>query len=221
MTKTAQRVGYQKTAMRILTVRQPWAWAIVHGQKDVENRVRNIAGDYRGPVAIHAAKAVDLDAPKTLWGDYHDSGLEVLGAIIGVVDLVGVHAGWIEGVPCSPWGIRYVEGAGQHHIELANPRPLVGPIPYKGALGLRPLDAETIARIEGASAEKPDVWVYDDAARARVKAALDEIDALQASYPRCVVCGQRCSRLDKFAACSKVSEPHRLHRQEMTAGGRA
>ena len=43
--------------MRILTVRQPWAWAIIHGGKDVENRVRNIAGDYHGPIAIHAAKA--------------------------------------------------------------------------------------------------------------------------------------------------------------------
>lgn len=42
--------------MRVLTVRQPWAWAIIHGGKDVENRTRNIAGDYRGPVAIHAGK---------------------------------------------------------------------------------------------------------------------------------------------------------------------
>jgi len=41
--------------MRVLTVKQPWAWAIVHGGKDVENRVRNLAGDYRGPVAIHVA----------------------------------------------------------------------------------------------------------------------------------------------------------------------
>jgi hypothetical protein len=39
--------------VRILTVRQPWAWAIIHGGKTVENRVRNIAGDYRGPVLIH------------------------------------------------------------------------------------------------------------------------------------------------------------------------
>jgi hypothetical protein len=30
--------------MRALTVRQPWAWAIVHGGKDIENRTRNIAG---------------------------------------------------------------------------------------------------------------------------------------------------------------------------------
>lgn len=40
--------------MRALTVQQPWAWAIVYGGKDVENRTRNIAGAYRGPLAIHA-----------------------------------------------------------------------------------------------------------------------------------------------------------------------
>lgn len=55
--------------MRILTVRQPWAWAIIHGQKDVENRVRNIAGDYRGPVAIHTA--LD-DAPEDIARAYGD-----------------------------------------------------------------------------------------------------------------------------------------------------
>lgn len=76
--------------LRILTVRQPYAWAIIHGGKDIENRSRNIAGDYRGPVAIHAAlKGASFDAkhPK-LWpfDERHTTGV-----IIGVVDLVGVH----------------------------------------------------------------------------------------------------------------------------------
>lgn len=53
--------------MRILTVRQPWVWAIIHGGKDVENRVRNIAGSYRGPVAIHVALADAEHAPESLW----------------------------------------------------------------------------------------------------------------------------------------------------------
>lgn len=39
--------------MRAITVQQPWAWAIFNG-KGVENRTRNIAGKYRGPLAIHA-----------------------------------------------------------------------------------------------------------------------------------------------------------------------
>jgi hypothetical protein len=48
--------------VRILTVRQPWAWAIVHGGKDVENRVRNLAGKYRGPLAIHVGLSDDESA---------------------------------------------------------------------------------------------------------------------------------------------------------------
>lgn len=149
--------------MRILTVRQPWAWAIVHGQKDVENRVRNIAGGYRGPVAIHAARAVDRESfIPHLWGQFHDSGQEVFGAIIGVVDLVDVHQGHnterdpMRAVrscfiqpgkpygPCSPWA-----QPDAHHLVLANPSPLRDPIPFKGALGLRRLDDDMVARIEG------------------------------------------------------------------------
>lgn len=96
--------------MRILTVRQPWAWAIIYGGKDVENRVRNIAGGYRGPVAIHVATANAAFAPSEItspterklgdvmaahsdsvaegeiWPWYRDRG-----SIIGVVNLVDVH----------------------------------------------------------------------------------------------------------------------------------
>lgn len=42
--------------MKALTVQQPWAWAIVHGGKDIENRTQ--AWSYRGPLAIHAGAPV-------------------------------------------------------------------------------------------------------------------------------------------------------------------
>jgi len=88
--------------LRAITVRQPWAWAIIHGGKDVENRTRNIAGAYRGPVAIHAASADATDAPDSLWmkhATFYRRSLDlgpddiwsVRGAVIGVVDLVDVH----------------------------------------------------------------------------------------------------------------------------------
>lgn len=138
--------------MRILTVRQPWAWAIIHGGKDVENRVRNIAGGYRGPVAIHAAKTTlaTFDSQHAdLWP--YNRAKHVLGAIIGVVELVDVHFGpFAEGwnpeteriQACSPWAERDV-----FHLELANPRPLAEPIPFRGALGLRTLDEATTAAV--------------------------------------------------------------------------
>lgn len=39
---------------KALSIRQPWAWAIIHAGKDVENR--NWSTKFRGPVCIHAAK---------------------------------------------------------------------------------------------------------------------------------------------------------------------
>lgn len=144
--------------MRILTVRQPWAWAIIHGGKDVENRSRNIAGSYRGPVAIHAAAttiaAFDGRHPD-LWP--FDLTKHVFGSIIGVVDLVDVHHDdgpgpydGPNGCCSSPW-----HEDGVWHLVLANPRPLAEPIPYRGALGLRrfneTVDAGILWQLETAS----------------------------------------------------------------------
>jgi hypothetical protein len=143
-------VGERRSAvMRVLTVRQPWAWAIVHGGKDVENRTRNIAGGYRGPVAIHAGLAPFEKG--TLAGRRHaelhggevDSRI-VFGAILGVVDLVDVHtADDIEQTKNQrglwPTCSRWAERSG-HHLVLKDPRPLGEPIPFTGALGLRTLD---------------------------------------------------------------------------------
>jgi hypothetical protein len=153
--------------MRILTVRQPWAWAIIHGGKDVENRVRNLAGDYRGPVAIHAALKHDveiesdaLDSARNAWfgadhelwdpDELHWPWFEGRGAIIGVVDLVGVHPTRENGECrpmglgfCSPWAER-----GMHHLVLTGPRSLAKPIPLKGALGMSELSADVAEQIE-------------------------------------------------------------------------
>ena len=164
--------------MRRLTVRDPWAQAIMWAGKDVENRVRNIAGDYRGPVAIHAAKNVGrwneceaaLQAIHLVTGD--DMRAQFLrgarGAIIGVVDLVDVHSASVIGgcgrlqhncpdhetcrVHCSKWAMGPSVDGWYQHLVLANPRPLDEPIPYKGALGLRRLDADVAAQIAEAIA---------------------------------------------------------------------
>lgn len=41
--------------VRALTVKQPWAWAIMYGGKTIENRTA--AWSYRGPLLIHAGSA--------------------------------------------------------------------------------------------------------------------------------------------------------------------
>lgn len=138
--------------MRVLTVRQPWAWAIIHSGKDVENRTRSL-GPYRGPVAIHAglgAYAKDTAASR-LHAAAHGAETPTtlhFGAVIGVVDLVDVHADCTEMVEghghtpaCSQWAMP-----DHHHLVLANPRPLPRPIPATGRLGLwRPDDTLTAA----------------------------------------------------------------------------
>ncbi|UAJ80187.1 hypothetical protein IT072_03825 [Leifsonia sp. ZF2019] len=143
--------------MRILTVRQPWAWAIIHAGKDVENRTRNIAGMYRGPVAIHAGLAAfekdnaAATAHRMAHGGETDTRI-VFGAIIGVANLWAVHQDQDGGNCCphrpvggpggSPWAER-----GAWHLCLDDARPLREPLPYRGALGLRDLPAIVVEQI--------------------------------------------------------------------------
>ncbi|WP_043345178.1 ASCH domain-containing protein [Cupriavidus basilensis] len=42
--------------MKVLSVRQPWAWLIVNGHKDIENRTWPTK--YRGRLLIHASKGM-------------------------------------------------------------------------------------------------------------------------------------------------------------------
>lgn len=58
-------------------------------------------------------------------------------------------------------------------------------------------------------------WSLDAGARRRIDAALEEVAGVQEISPACVVCGQKSARLDKSGACSKTTEPHRQHRNEM------
>ncbi|MFC5127433.1 hypothetical protein ACFPRL_30180 [Pseudoclavibacter helvolus] len=112
----------------------------MHGGKDVENRSRNLAGDYRGPVAIHAGLAVfeeeggayaevsraiesELQGYRVddayLWEVADDVDPDdprfIYGAILGVVDLVDVHVGPEYGGGChklsSPLPVRPDYGA--------------------------------------------------------------------------------------------------------------
>jgi hypothetical protein len=157
--------------MRVMTVRQPWALHIIQSGKDVENRVRNIAGTYRGPVAIHAGLAADEDALRRLPMHAPNRIPRVFdrGFIVGVTDLADVHHAdacrgsldetrpheaiaatrdpgladnWNER-HCSPWA-----EPGVQHLVLRNPRKLVHPIAFRGALGLRSLDPAVVAEIE-------------------------------------------------------------------------
>lgn len=144
--------------MKILTVRNPWAWLIINGGKDIENRSTNIAGSYRGPVAIHSSIKNHKDSWETFLVS-HPRGEEmkakmlnslVYGSIVGVVDLVDVHECFgnesacfsrNKGEKCSEWALI----SERFHLVLRNPRA-INPIPYKGFLGLRTIKEPEILR---------------------------------------------------------------------------
>lgn len=73
--------------MKALTILQPWAWAIAHHTKRVENRTWATA--YRGPLAIHAGKGRGrLDDQLNDGAIAPPPGQLVFGAIIAVAELV-------------------------------------------------------------------------------------------------------------------------------------
>ncbi|RCJ19276.1 hypothetical protein A6770_31970 [Nostoc minutum NIES-26] len=51
--------------MKALSVRQPWAWAIIYASKDIENRGWPIY--YRGDILIHAAKGCTKKEYQQAW----------------------------------------------------------------------------------------------------------------------------------------------------------
>jgi hypothetical protein len=126
--------------IRCLAVRQPWAWGLVSGVKDIENR--SWSTEYRGPIAILASANKTLVSLLT-----KSSGLPALGspfgAIVGVVDLIDV-VPLSQELEANPWAW------GPQCWRVANARAFPEPIPYKGKLNLFALDEGVAARVRSA-----------------------------------------------------------------------
>lgn len=101
---TDLRVAYPPSA---LSVRQPWAWAIIHAGKDIENRGWALRGRHPSPnaiaartvgrIAIHAASGMTRDEYADAADFMHRLGISVpaphelvRGAVIGSVEVVDV-----------------------------------------------------------------------------------------------------------------------------------
>ena len=124
-----------------LSIRQPWAWGIIHAGKPVENRTR-FAIDKGGMravvgkrIAIHAAKGMtryEYEGAalfmKRLEIDVPPAAELLRGGIIGTVECIGIardakaaqHSPWFVG----PWALL---------LARPEPRPFVG---VQGALGI-------------------------------------------------------------------------------------
>ena len=118
--------------MKAISIRQPWAWLIVDGDKTIENRTW--VTTYRGPLLIHAGLRVETDMlPGVIQEIKRLDDLNGLppatplfrpGGVIGIVDLIDIVTAsdnqWFDG----PYG-----------WVLANARPLEFH-PCRGKLGL-------------------------------------------------------------------------------------
>jgi len=116
--------------MLALSIRQPWAWLILHGGKDVENRTW--ATRFRGRFLIHAAKgctrrefeeACAFARLAGFVGEIPDLADLPRGGIVGSVLLSGC-----ANHSASPWFV------GPLCFNLEDPEP-VAFLPCRGSLG--------------------------------------------------------------------------------------
>lgn len=128
--------------MKALTVRQPYADAIAHGVKPVENRTKPLPRKYECvPVLLHAAKdphvtkitAVDLaqvtGARITHWTDTRS-------AILAAITFTGCHRAADDRWCCRPWGQVTTRVQPEvWHWEIGQVTRLDEPVPASGALG--------------------------------------------------------------------------------------
>ena len=115
-----------------LSIRQPWAWLIVHGFKDIENR--DWPTNFRGRLLVHAGQ--------TMARRYYDEVCEELlrmgllpASMPAYEDLPrGGFVGWTRLTNCtqhhhSPW-----KQDGSHGFVLRDSSPIPF-VPFKGRLG--------------------------------------------------------------------------------------
>ena len=125
----------------VLSVKQPLAWAIISGLKDIENR--KWSTEFRGQLWIHASKAPDDEEdeyidkmcrraaekggdPAGIRAQYERE--RALGKVLGSVELVKVVTE--SDSPESPWF------GGPYGFVLRKPVPLPEPIDLRGTLSI-------------------------------------------------------------------------------------
>lgn len=135
--------------MLALSIRQPWAWLILHAGKDIENR--SWSRRVRGRVLIHAAKGMSR-------GEYADAfafaevqcGFRGRRPEFDAIERGGI-VGSVEIVDCvtasaSPWFM------GEHGFVLREPRVLPF-VPWRGELGFFACDLALARRHAQAAAD--------------------------------------------------------------------
>lgn len=106
--------------MKVLSIKPPWCFAIIYGDKNVENRSWNTT--YRGRFFVHCSATPDKNAPPEVW-KWVPEGAQY-GGIIGSVEVTDV----VDHYPGNKWF------QGPKGFILENPKPEEFK-PLKGRLG--------------------------------------------------------------------------------------
>ena len=121
--------------MRALSIRQPWAWLVVNGYKDIENRTWS--ANFQGRIYVHAGQRMVADDYPGQREYIIRSGIVVpthlaRGAIIGEVTITGCLTDSDSPWFCGPYGFT-----------LEDPVAYETPIPWRGQLGFFQVDIAT------------------------------------------------------------------------------
>ena len=124
-----------------LSIRQPWAWLIVNGHKDIENRDWHT--QFRGRMLVHAGQTMARSYYDTVVADLTAAGL-CPANMPAYEDLPrGGFVGWTHVIDCrqqhpSPW-----KQDGSHGFVLRDSSPIPF-VPFKGRLGFFNVPKETV-----------------------------------------------------------------------------
>lgn len=117
--------------MKALSIKQPWAWLIVNGHKDIENRTWTTT--QRGPIFIHAGKSFDKEGYEWVKENFPEIDLPKpdefeRGGLVGIA-----HIKNCVSESASKWFF------GPYGFTLTDARPIELK-PYRGQLGFFNVD---------------------------------------------------------------------------------
>jgi hypothetical protein len=133
-------------ATKCLSLRQPWAWLVVNGHKDIENR--SWETKHRGPLLIHASQRPVpnlVEVRADVWRRFHVQIPDELeyGGVVGQVNVVDCVT-----ASDSPWFLGQVGFVCDDAMCL----PF---LPMKGRLGIFAVEPGILRKLKRDSERRP------------------------------------------------------------------
>lgn len=115
-----------------LSIRQPWAWLIVHGHKDIENR--DWPTTFRGQLLVHAGLTMTRAYFDRITEELINAGMLPAGGLPSHEELPrGGLVGWTRIVDCVKHSASTWKQEGSFGFVLRDSRPIPF-VPWKGRL---------------------------------------------------------------------------------------